>query len=168
VQNESTTWLSSGALARALEARDIHFTASTVQRYAREGRLPARVTPGGHYRFDLESVLDVLATDALRRQPHPPGNGSIDRLLAQRGAIRDIVARNRGLGIAVFGSVARGEAGPEGDIDFLVDFAPDSSLFDLLRLTDELSDLLGRPVDVVSSGGLKARDEHIRREAVPL
>ena len=50
----------------------------------------------------------------------------------------------------------------------LVDFEPGSSLFDLLRLQDELTALLGCPVDVVSAGGLKPRDEHIRREALAL
>jgi predicted nucleotidyltransferase len=53
-------------------------------------------------------------------------------------------------------------------VDFLVDFEPGSSLFDLLHLKDELTALLGFPVDVVSRRALKDRDEHIRREAVPL
>ena len=41
-------------------------------------------------------------------------------------------------------------------------------MFDLLHLQDELSELLGSPVDVVSTGGLKPRDEHILGEAIPL
>jgi predicted nucleotidyltransferase len=47
-------------------------------------------------------------------------------------------------------------------------FAPGSSLFDVLRLTDDLEQLLGRRVDIVSSGALKDRDDGIRREAIPL
>lgn len=47
-------------------------------------------------------------------------------------------------------------------------FAPGSSLFDLMRLQDELAGLLGRPVDVVSAGALKDRDAHILSEAVEL
>lgn len=70
--------------------------------------------------------------------------------------------------MAVFGSVARGEETESSDIDFLVEFEPGSSLFDLLHISEELEALLGVPVDVVSAGGLKDRDEHIRREAVPL
>ena len=50
------------------------------------------------------------------------------------------------------------------DIDLLVEFEPGSSLFDLMRLEDELATLLGVQVDVVSAGGLKDHDEHIRRE----
>ena len=68
----------------------------------------------------------------------------------------------------MFGSVARGDETAASDIDFLVDFEPGSSLFDLLHISEELEQLLGVPVDVVSAGGLKDRDEHIRREAVPL
>lgn len=90
----------------------------------------------------------------------------LDEVLAQRGAINDIVRRHRGLGIAVFGSVARREDRADSDVDFLVRFAPDSSLLDLIRLQDELSDLLGIPVDVVSEAALKPRDREIRTSAV--
>ena len=50
----------------------------------------------------------------------------------------------------------------------LVEFEPGSSLFDLMHLEDDLEELLGCPVDVISVGGLKARDDHIRRDALPL
>ncbi len=70
--------------------------------------------------------------------------------------------------MALFGSVARGDETASSDVDLLVDFEADSSLFDLLHLQDELSALLGCPVDVVSARALKPRDEHIRAEAVPL
>lgn len=85
---------------------------------------------------------------------------------SKRAAIYAAAARNRAEAVAVFGSVARGEDTPTSDIDFLVQFAPAASLMDLVRLQDELEALLGCRVDVVSVGGLKDRDEHIRREAV--
>ena len=68
----------------------------------------------------------------------------------------------------MFGSVARRDDTRESDIDFLVEFEPGSSLFDLMDLQEALEQLLGVPVDVVSVGGLKDRDDHIRREAVPI
>ena len=68
----------------------------------------------------------------------------------------------------MFGSVARGDDTPDSDIDFLVEFEQGSSLFDLMDLQEALAALLGAPVDVVSVGGLKDRDDHIRREAVPI
>ena len=68
----------------------------------------------------------------------------------------------------VFGSVARGDASEASDIDLLVDFDEGSSLFDLRHLSEDLERLLGRHVDVVSVGGLKARDDEILDEAVEL
>ena len=87
---------------------------------------------------------------------------------SKRNEINDLVLRHHGRTVALFGSVARGDDTPESDIDFLVDFAPGSSLFDLMDLQEALEQLLGVSVDVVSIGGLKDRDEHIRREAVPI
>ena len=64
--------------------------------------------------------------------------------------------------------MARGEAGATSDLDFLVDFEPGSSLFDLMGISDELEALLGCPVDVVSRADLKDRDRHILDEAIPV
>jgi uncharacterized protein len=71
--------------------------------------------------------------------------------------------------VRVFGSAARGEAEPDSDIDFLVDFEPGRSLLDLSRLWQDLEELLGRQVDVVEPGGLHwyIRDR-VLQEAVPL
>ncbi|MDZ7673968.1 MAG: nucleotidyltransferase domain-containing protein [Acidimicrobiales bacterium] len=86
----------------------------------------------------------------------------------RRDQILEVAARHRARTVRVFGSVARGDAGEGSDIDFLVDFEDGSSLFDLLHLTEDLRELLGHPVDVVSVGGLKERDERIVAEAVEL
>lgn len=85
---------------------------------------------------------------------------------AHRAEIKATASRHRGCAVAVFGSVARQEETPASDIDFLVEFEEGSSLFDLVRLKDDLSDLLHRGVDVVSLGGLKDRDHEIREDAV--
>ncbi len=85
-----------------------------------------------------------------------------------RDQINDLVRRHRGRAVALFGSVARGDDTPESDVDFLVEFDRGSSLFDLMDLQEALQELLGVPVDRVSAGGLKERDDHIRREAVPM
>ena len=71
--------------------------------------------------------------------------------------------------VRVFGSVARGEDDDQSDLDFLVDLDPGRSLLDLGGLQFELEALLGRPVDVVTESGLKARiRERVLREAVPV
>jgi predicted nucleotidyltransferase len=79
-----------------------------------------------------------------------------------------IASRHHASRVRLFGSAASGEDRPDSDIDLLVDFDEDSSLFDLMRLSRELEALLGRPVDVVSAGGLKTRDTAILAESVDL
>ncbi len=71
--------------------------------------------------------------------------------------------------VHVFGSVVRGEADEQSDIDLMVDFEPGRSLLDHAGLWLELQDLLGVKVDVVSSRGIKARiRERVLQEAVSL
>lgn len=54
--------------------------------------------------------------------------------------------------VRIVGSVARGEDTEKSDIDFLVDTLPGTSLFDLGGLHEDLTDLLGIPVDIIPSG----------------
>ena len=65
--------------------------------------------------------------------------------------------------LEVFGSVSRGEARPDSDVDVLYELAPGARLgWDIENLVDELSQALGRPVDLVSRKAL----HHRIREAV--
>ena len=93
-----------------------------------------------------------------------------DQLLqTKRQEILRLAAEHGAYNVRVFGSVARGEAGPESDVDFLVNMAPDRSLFDLGGLLMDLRDLLGRNVDVVPEPGLRARiRQRVLDEARPL
>ena len=69
--------------------------------------------------------------------------------------------------VRVFGSVARGTADEQSDIDFLVDLEPGRSLLDLGGLLYELQQLLGRDVDVITSTGLRPRiRDRVLKEAV--
>jgi uncharacterized protein len=82
----------------------------------------------------------------------------IEELLRERrGAILDIAARYGAHNVRVFGSVARGEADADSDIDILVDLEPGRSLLDLGGLLMELRGLLGKPIDVVTEKGLRPR-----------
>jgi predicted nucleotidyltransferase len=59
------------------------------------------------------------------------------RLAAQYGASN----------VRVFGSVARGEARPDSDVDFIMKFRDDTNIFDMVGLWQDLTDLMGREVD---------------------
>lgn len=62
--------------------------------------------------------------------------------------------------VRIVGSVARGEDTEDSDIDFLVDTAPETSLFDLGGLHEDLTELLGVSIDIITSGG--RLHEHMR------
>jgi uncharacterized protein len=87
---------------------------------------------------------------------------------ARREQVLAVAARHHGNRVWLFGSVARGDDRPDSDIDLLVEFDRDSSLFDVMRMTKELEELLGHPVDVVSTGGLRDGDQNILSESVEL
>ncbi len=86
-----------------------------------------------------------------------------------RDEILRIAAMHGASNIRVFGSFARGEAGDASDLDMLVDFHPDCSLYDRIGLKQDLEDLLGRRVDVVSPKTVhRLIRDRVLREAVPL
>ena len=91
-----------------------------------------------------------------------------DEVLVELAALEKPL-RQRGLtSLALFGSVVRGAARPDSDIDLLVDVTPDAqfSLIDLVAVKDFLEDQLGRRVDVVTRGGLEpAIRDRVLREA---
>lgn len=90
-------------------------------------------------------------------------------LKEKRGEILRLASRHGASNVRVFGSVARGNARQDSDVDFLVDLDATRSLFDLGGLLMDLQGLLGRKVDVVTEKGLHwyIRDR-IMNEAVKL
>jgi hypothetical protein len=87
----------------------------------------------------------------------------------KREEILQIAARRGAYNLRIFGSVARGDAGPDSDLDLLVDMQPGKGLLDMGGLLMDLQDLLGCRVDVVTEKGLRGRiRERVLREAVLL
>lgn len=72
----------------------------------------------------------------------------------KREEILRIAASHGASNVRVFGTIARGENGPESDIDFLVDLEAGRDLFDLGSLQADLRDLLGTSVDLVEASCL--------------
>lgn len=100
-----------------------------------------------------------------RRDPPP----SLGELRSRRDAILEIARRHGVVDIRVFGSVARGDADSDSDVDLLVELEPGRSLFDLDGLLMDLRDFFGVPVDVVTPAALQERVRStVMREAVPL
>lgn len=94
---------------------------------------------------------------------------TFEQLRSRRGELIALAEQCKAENLRIFGSVARGEANEQSDVDLLVHFRAGASLFDLMDLKEYTEKLLGLPVDVVSDGGLSPylRDR-ILNEARPL
>jgi predicted nucleotidyltransferase len=92
-----------------------------------------------------------------------------ERLKSQRSEILRISGQHGAYNVRLFGSVLRGDDRPDSDIDILVELEPRRTLLDRIGLMQDLEDLLGRRVDVVTEKALHAyiRSE-VLKQAVPL
>ena len=120
---------------------------------------------------------NIAGCESGRRQPSAAtlerlravlGIPSLERVRTSRGPILEVAAGRSLTDVRVFGSVARGEAGAGSDVDLLVHPASDASLFDLAGFMDEVAELLGIHVDVVSDRGTGPVMDRILAEAVAL
>jgi len=95
---------------------------------------------------------------------------AVERLLQERrNDILQLATQHGARRVRIFGSIIRGTATESSDIDLLVAFEPDRSLLDLIGFKQDLQELLGREIDVVSEGGLSPYlKDRILQEAQPL
>jgi predicted nucleotidyltransferase len=95
--------------------------------------------------------------------------GINELLKVKREEILRIAAKHGAQNVRIFGSVARGQAGTQSDLDILVDLEAGHSLLDLGGFLMDLQELLGCKVDVVTEKGLRERiRDRVLREAVPI
>lgn len=186
----------SGALLTPRQvAERLAVSARTVYLWIEQGRLPAVRLSERITRVPAEAVDALIerATEADSQSPMPvvaeapatysteyeraatvtPGATPAERhrfqLSQNRGEILRIAERRRVDNVRLIGSVARGDAQEDSDIDLLVDLLPSASLYDLSGFSGEVEALLGVKVDVVVSRGLKSRiRDRVLRESVPL
>ena len=88
---------------------------------------------------------------------------TLDDLRVHRDAILRLAEQYGASNVRVFGSVARGEATPESDVDLLVSFRNGASLYELSGLWQALQDLLGRRVDLATDDPHPRRERFLRR-----
>jgi predicted nucleotidyltransferase len=110
------------------------------------------------------AVSQQLKASPDLRDVHP------EVLVEAAGPVLAAVAEKHGYArLAAFGSVARGHARQDSDIDLVVEAPDGTSTFAFLRFRQLIERVLGREVDLISYAGLKPRiDDDIRREAVLL
>lgn len=90
-------------------------------------------------------------------------------LKEKRDEILKIAATHGARHVQVFGSMARGEAGAASDLDILVQLDADRTLLDLIAIKQDLEDLLGCQVDVVTEAAISPYiREQVLKEAVAL
>ena len=94
---------------------------------------------------------------------------ALDNILSRRNEILRIASKHGAHHVRVFGSVVRGQAGEDSDMDFLVRLDDDRSLLDHIALIRELEDLMRCRVDVVTEDALhRAIRARVLAEGVPL
>ena len=94
---------------------------------------------------------------------------TLELIKSRRTELLQLAARRGARNLRVFGSVARGEAGPDSDLDLIVEMDPDRGVMDLLALISELEDALGTRVHLVED--VAPRDpllDRVLEEVVPV
>jgi hypothetical protein len=94
---------------------------------------------------------------------------TLDDLRARRDEIVRLAAQHGAFNVRIFGSVARGDAMPDSDVDFIVSFRPKTSIFAQVGLWQDLQELLGCEIDLIADHPSGGKVMHAAlKEAVPL
>ncbi len=103
-------------------------------------------------------------TDMTRIPP------TLEALRTRRDEIMRLMEQYGAYNVRVFGSVARGEAKPDSDVDFLISFPPNKSMFELVGLWLDLQELLGRDVSLLTEHDDMREHllKNVMRDAIPL
>jgi predicted nucleotidyltransferase len=112
---------------------------------------------------ETKCVEVVLMQDTVKSPP------TMDELRVKRDEILRLAEKRGAFNLRVFGSVARGDAQPDSDIDIMADWREGISIFDMVGLWLDLKELLSRDVDLVDADTLKKRIRpSAMRDAIPL
>ena len=126
---------------------------------------------GRNNEVDIRHIPDGTWLDCVPDDAYEPKSDirPSEALNAHREAVRRIVAARNGRNPRVFGSVAAGEDTVYSDLDILIDPMPGVGLFEFYRIANDIEDLLGIKVDLLSTDELPERcRQEILDEAKPL
>ena len=143
-----------GGLTQAQLSTRSGVTQSVISAYERGRREPGAET----FLMLIEATgLDFIIRVPTNTYRHPtlPDSAQTQSLVKHRQQILDLVAQYHASNVRIVGSVARGEARPDSDIDILVDFGPNTGLFSIVALQESLSKLLHFPIDLGDPKSLK-------------
>lgn len=142
-----------------------------IARLRRTLALRAMVASGMTQR-QIAEALGISQSAVSQQLKHAPELDDVHPqvLLEAAAPILKSVATEHGYTrLAVFGSIARHQARQNSDVDLVVQAPEGTSSFEFIRLKELLERVLGREIDLVSSGGLQPTlDDDIVREAVLL
>lgn len=116
----------------------------------------------------LERLLDASGNQLDVRVSPRVLRPTIDGLRAHREAVNGIVASFGASNVRAFGSVARGDAGDDSDVDLLIDVPAGTGLITIELITEAIEDVIPWRVDVMTSGAARGRMAHVLDEAVAL
>ena len=118
---------------------------------------------------DALGISQPAVSQQLRYAPDLEAVGPAELLEAAAPVLKALADERGYQRLAVFGSIARGQARPDSDIDLLVDAPEGTSSFEFIGFKQLIEQALGREIDLTSYGGLKpGLDDDIRRDAVLL
>lgn len=100
---------------------------------------------------------DEVMTQSAAPVRKPLGGPTGRRVAARRDELLEVLRRHGVTNPEIFGSAARGDDHEGSDVDLLVDFAPGTSIIDIIGIQQELEALLDVPVDLIPRSGLKPR-----------
>jgi len=128
---------------------------------------PDQDAADGAERWWSQGICCEKMDSTMALPPHRDQAATMTMFRTRRKEILAAAERDGASNVLIYGSLARGEARPVGDIDVLVDMAPGRSLLDLAAFRLELEEIVGYPVEIGTD--VKPRlGERVRAEAVAL
>lgn len=156
------------ALTQAELARRAGTRQSAVSAYETGKREPSistlqRLLAAAGFDLQLQITESSVASKRL------PTSLLAQRLEARRDDVIATIERYGGRNVRVFGSLARGNATPESDLDLLVDLPPQTGILTLGRIARDVEAIMGLETEVVPTASLRAAvRDHVLAEAIPL